>query len=78
MLRIPSPAAGDPGPWSFEPVALAGMLAIERVKTAEGERYQVGLSSVALRSLLEQFAPSLVVYPKMRTSSSTTTPTSSI
>jgi vancomycin resistance protein YoaR len=64
VLRIPSPAAGDPGPWSFEPVTLASMLAIERVQTDQGERYQVGLSSVALRSLLEQIAPSLVVYPQ--------------
>ncbi len=64
VLRIPSAATGDPGPWSFEPVTLAGMLAIERVQTDQGERYQVGLSSVALRSLLEQIAPSLVVYPR--------------
>ena len=64
VLRIPSAAAGDPGPWSFEPVTLAGMLAIERVQTEQGERYQVGVSSLALRSLLEQIAPSLVVYPK--------------
>ena len=64
VLRIPSAAPGDPGPWSFEPVTLAGMLAIERVQTEQGERYQVGVSSLALRSLLEQIAPSLVVYPK--------------
>ena len=63
-LRIPSAAAGDPGPWTFEPVTLAGMLAIERVQTPEGERYQVGLSSVALRSYLEQIAPSMVTYPQ--------------
>ena len=63
VLRLPSAAAGDPGPWTFEPVTLAGMLAIERAQTPEGERYQVGLSSLALRHFLESIAPDLVVYP---------------
>jgi vancomycin resistance protein YoaR len=64
VLRIPSASAGDPGPWTFEPVTLASMLAIERVQSEQGERYQVGLSSVALRSFLEQIAPNMVVAPK--------------
>ena len=64
VLRVPSAAPGDPGPWTIEPVTLAGMLAIERVPTEQGERYQVGLSSAALRLYLEQVAPSLVVTSK--------------
>ena len=64
VLRIPSAAAGDPGPWTFTPETLAGMLAIERTVTPEGERYQVGLSSTALRSFLEGIAPGIVVYPQ--------------
>jgi vancomycin resistance protein YoaR len=64
VLRIPSAAPDDPGPWTFEPETLAGLLAIERVTTSEGERYQVGLSSVALRSFLGGIAPSMVVYPQ--------------
>jgi len=64
VLRIPSASAGDPGPWTFEPVTLAGMLTIERVQTEQGERYQVGLSSLTLRHFLEEIAPRMVIYPQ--------------
>jgi vancomycin resistance protein YoaR len=63
-LRIPNPVDGDPGPWSFDPATLAGILTIERLQTPEGEQYQVGLSSVALRNFLESIAPLMVVYPQ--------------
>ncbi len=56
-LQIPNPEEGDPGPWSFEPVALAQMLTIQRVKTDDGEIYQVGLSPDALRNFLLNIAP---------------------
>jgi len=49
---------GDPGPWTFDQKALASMLSIERVQTAEGERYQVGLNSELLRGFLDGLAPS--------------------
>jgi vancomycin resistance protein YoaR len=64
VLQLESPEEGDPGPWTYEPVALAPMLAIERVETSEGVQYQVGLSSQNLRTFLENVAPQLVRYPE--------------
>ena len=58
-MQIPDAQEGDPGPWSFEPVALAQMLAIQRVKTDSGEIYQVGLSPDVLRNFLLNIAPGL-------------------
>jgi vancomycin resistance protein YoaR len=63
-LQIPNPQEGDPGPWSFEPAALAEMLTIQRVKTDSGESYQVGLSSDALRTFLMNVAPSFARSPQ--------------
>jgi vancomycin resistance protein YoaR len=63
VLKVPGATEGDPGPWTFEPGALAAMLAIERVESSEGARYQVGLSSANLRTFLEGVAPNLVRYP---------------
>ena len=42
-LQIPNPETGDPGPWSFEPVVLAQMLTIQRVKT-DNDEYLPGRS----------------------------------
>ncbi|HEX9091904.1 MAG TPA: VanW family protein, partial [Anaerolineales bacterium] len=58
-LQIPNAEAGDPGPWSFEPAALVAMLTVQRVKTDNGEIYQVGLSPDALRTFLMNIAPPL-------------------
>lgn len=58
-LQVPNPVEGDPGPWSFEPVALAQMLTIQRVKDSSGETYQVGLSTEVLRNFLVNIAPKL-------------------
>lgn len=57
VIQVPDPAQGDPGPWTIEPLSLAGMLSIERVRTPEGEKYQVGLNSVTLRQFLNEQAP---------------------
>jgi vancomycin resistance protein YoaR len=59
VLQIPNPEPGDPGPWSFEPAALVSMLTIQRVKSEDGEAYQVGLSTDALRTFLMNVAPPL-------------------
>ncbi len=64
VIRVPEAAEGDPGPWTFEPVALASMLTIERMETPEGARYQVGLKSDSLRVFMEGIAPSFVRYPQ--------------
>ena len=63
-LRIPNTEEGDPGPWTFDPPTLAGMLAIERVETADGARYQVGLNSENLRPFLQELAPRLARSPE--------------
>ena len=63
-LQVPNPEEGDPGPWSFEPVALAQMLTIQRAKTDSGEIYQVGLSTEMLRDFLVNIVPSLSRQPQ--------------
>jgi vancomycin resistance protein YoaR len=63
-LQLPNPEEGDPGPWSFEPAALAQMLTIQRVMTDAGETYQVGLSPDVLRNFLLNLAPQLSRSPQ--------------
>jgi vancomycin resistance protein YoaR len=60
-LTVPDSQEDDPGPWTFEPDALAQMITIERIKDHEGERYQVGLQTAGLRSFLEGIAPQLAL-----------------
>ena len=55
-LTFPDAKPGDPGPYVIPPQQLAGMLVIERVQTAEGERYQVRLSDEALNTYLTALA----------------------
>jgi vancomycin resistance protein YoaR len=63
-LQLPNPEEGDPGPWSFEPAALAQMLTIQRVTTGAGETYQVGLNPDVLRNFLQNLAPQLSRSPR--------------
>ena len=63
VISLGDAEPGDPGPWTFEPVALASMLSIERVEKPEGAIYQVGLNSTQLRTFLEGIAPNLIRYP---------------
>jgi vancomycin resistance protein YoaR len=63
-LQLPNPEEGDPGPWTFEPVVLAQMLSIQRVKTDTGEVYQVGVSPDVLRGFLQNLAPQLSRSPQ--------------
>jgi vancomycin resistance protein YoaR len=63
-IQIPNAEAGDPGPWAFEPAALVAMLTVQRVKTDNGEIYQVGLSPDALRTFLMNIAPGLSRTPQ--------------
>jgi vancomycin resistance protein YoaR len=58
-LTVPDKQKGDPGPWTFEPDALAQMITIERIKDPDGERYQVGLETAGLNSFLEGISPQL-------------------
>lgn len=61
-LTLPGAEEEDPGPWTFEPDALALMLTIERVPAPAGDTYQVGLQTDMLRSFLEGLAPQLLRY----------------
>jgi vancomycin resistance protein YoaR len=58
-LTVPDSQEGDPGPWVFEPDALAQMITIELIEDPEGDRYQVGLQTAGLKSFLEGIAPQL-------------------
>jgi vancomycin resistance protein YoaR len=60
-LTVPDSQEGDPGPWTFEPDAMAQMITIELIKDPEGERYQVGLQTAGLRSFLDGIAPQLAL-----------------
>jgi vancomycin resistance protein YoaR len=60
-LTVPDAKESDPGPWTFEPDALARMITIERVKDSGEERYQVGLQTDSLSSFLEGISPQLAV-----------------
>ena len=67
MLSAPlelSLPGGDAGPWTFQPDQLAQMLAIQRVDTADGPRYQVGLRQDLLIAFLADLAPKLLRYPQ--------------
>lgn len=61
-LVVPDAAEGDPGPWTFQPDALAQMITIQQVSSPEGPRYQVGLQAEGLKSFLEGIVPQLLRY----------------
>ncbi len=66
VISIPEPADGDPGPWTFDPQALASMLSIERISGANNSSsYQVALNTDTLRTFLDNLAPSLEKTSKM-------------
>lgn len=64
ILQIPNPEPGDAGPWSFEPADLVPMMTIQRVKSENGEIYQVGLNTNTLRTFLMGVAPPLSRQPQ--------------
>ncbi|MBX3004498.1 MAG: VanW family protein [Anaerolineales bacterium] len=54
----------NPGPWTLAPEQLAGMLSIERVESAEGAHYQVGLESSELASILLPLSADVAASPR--------------
>ena len=61
-LTMPEGQSADGAPWVIEPSALAGMLAIERVKDGAGETYKVGLSAEMLIQYLSNLSPNLQTF----------------
>jgi vancomycin resistance protein YoaR len=59
MLRVDNPQAGDPGPWTFDPATLAGMLTLVPVQMDGGWQYQVAVDAHALTQFLGPIAPLL-------------------
>jgi len=58
-IRIANSQAGDPGPWSIEPVSLAAMFEVGRVQTDTGWQYQLSVNPQTLQQFLEQIAPAV-------------------
>ncbi|HWR65269.1 MAG TPA: VanW family protein [Bellilinea sp.] len=61
-LTMPEGQTAEGAPWVIEPAALAGMLAIERVKETTGETFSVGLSSEMLIQYLSNLSPNLQTF----------------
>jgi vancomycin resistance protein YoaR len=62
-LSVPEAVEGDPGPWTFDQQALGQMLTIERLQTAEGAQYRVGLDTKQLRGFLDGIASGFTRLP---------------
>ena len=58
-LRIDNPLVGDPGPWTIDPVTLAGMLSLVPVKIDESWQYQVAVDANVLTQFLAEISPLL-------------------
>jgi vancomycin resistance protein YoaR len=56
-LTITDKQAGDPGPWTITPEQLAGILSVDRVKTASNWQYQISFDPKSLEQFLGQIAP---------------------
>src|SRR4030043_46971 len=63
-LQVPNSQLSAPAPGALEARALAQMLSIQRVQSDQGESYQVGINSDALRNFLLNIAPDLTHYPQ--------------
>ncbi|MHB8112331.1 MAG: VanW family protein [Bellilinea sp.] len=61
-LTMPEGQSADGAPWVIEPAALAGMLAIERVRDGAAETYTVGISSEMLIQYLSSLSPNLQTF----------------
>lgn len=61
-ITLPSGQEGA-GPWTIEPVDLAGMLVFERVENDNGAQYRVVVSEGKLRTYLSDLAPQLQLEP---------------
>jgi vancomycin resistance protein YoaR len=58
-LSVPDAQPGDPGPWTFDPSTLAGMLSVVPVQTDTGWQYKVSADARVLDQFLGEIAPQL-------------------
>jgi vancomycin resistance protein YoaR len=63
-IKLPNAGESDPLPWIIPQEQLAGMLAIERVQSPEGARYQVGLDDQKLTDYVSALAANVNRYPQ--------------
>jgi len=63
-LNIPADDPDQPGPWILQPNDLASMLAIDKVETPDGPRYQVRLATDKLITFLGGIAPNMIRWPQ--------------
>ena len=63
-LTVPNAAEEDAGPWKFNKETLASMLEVVRVKTENGEQYQLELDPADLRNILEPLVEVLALEPR--------------
>jgi len=64
MINLPPADAGGTVPWRIERETLARMLAIERVQSPEGARYEVKLEAGQLRAFLEDLGEKFYRQPE--------------
>ncbi len=62
-VRFPNAGQAETAAWTFDQESLAQMLTIERLESAEGARYQVGLDAEPLGSFLSGIAGDLARQP---------------
>lgn len=63
-LTMPEGLSAPGSPWTFDRTTLASMLTIERVRSDQGETYEVALNSEMLLTFLSNLAPQLRAYPQ--------------
>lgn len=56
-LMIPDAQAGDPGPWVYQPEALANLIQIQTVQDGNTSKVQVSLDPETLRQILTAIEP---------------------
>ncbi len=63
-LNIPADDPDQSGPWILQPSDLASMLAIDKVETPDGQRYEVRLATDKLITFLGGVAPNMIRTPQ--------------
>ncbi len=64
QIVVPNAAAGDPGPWVYEPAVLANMLTVKRIDGGGQAEIRVGLETGALVQMLTPISAQVDRKPK--------------